>query len=109
VHKLLARQVRRFFGSPDNLPAELQLFVDAVEEAYSQSDTDRAMLEHSMEVVSAELGDRFRLREALLASKRAEEDLSRALSVLTATLESTADGILVSDGRGKTVRMVALT
>jgi two-component system, cell cycle sensor histidine kinase and response regulator CckA len=105
VHKLLARQVRRFFGSPENLPAELQLFVDAVEAAYSQSDTDRAMLEHSMEVVSAELGDRFRLREALLASKRAEEDLSRALSVLTATLESTADGILVSDGRGKTVRM----
>ena len=58
-----------------------------------------------MEVVSAELGDRFRLREALLASKRAEEDLSRALSVLTATLESTADGILVATAAGKIVRM----
>ena len=94
MHKLLARQVRRFFGSSENLPAELRLFVAAVEEAYRQSDSDRAMLEHSMEVVSAELGDRFRLREALLASKKAEEDLSRALSLLSATLESTADGIL---------------
>jgi PAS domain S-box-containing protein len=105
VHKLLARQVRRFFGSPEDLPAELQPFVAAVEEAYRQSDSDRAMLEHSMEVVSAELGDRFRLREALLASKRAEEELGRALSVLTATLESTADGILVVTGGSKIVRM----
>jgi signal transduction histidine kinase/CheY-like chemotaxis protein len=104
VHKLLARQIRRFFGSLETLPAELQPFVAAVEEAYRQSDSDRAMLEHSMEVVSAELGDRFRLREALLASKRAEEELTRALSVLTATLESTADGILVTAG-GKIVRM----
>jgi two-component system cell cycle sensor histidine kinase/response regulator CckA len=76
-----------------------------VEETYRQSDSDRAMLEHSMEVVSAELGDRFRLREALLASKRAEEELSRALSVLTATLESTADGILVVSEGEKIVRM----
>jgi len=105
VHKLLARQVRRFFGSPEDLPAELQPFVAAVEEAYRQSDSDRAMLEHSMEVVSAELGDRFRLREALLASKRAEEELGRALSVLTATLESTADGILVVTAGSKIVRM----
>jgi PAS domain S-box-containing protein len=105
VHKLLARQIRRFFGSPENLPVELQPFVAAVAEAYRQSDSDRAMLEHSMEVVSAELGDRFRLREALLASKRAEEELSSALSVLTATLESTADGILVVSASDKIVRM----
>ena len=105
MHKLLARQLRRFFGSSENLSAELQPFVAAVEEAYRQSDSDRAMLEHSMEVVSAELGDRFRLREALLASKRAEEELSAALSVLTATLESTADGILVVTASSKILRM----
>lgn len=87
------------------MSAELQSFVAAVEETYRQSDTDRAMLEHSMEVVSAELGDRFRLREALLASTQAEEKLSHALSVLTATLESTADGILVVTARDKLVRM----
>ena len=105
MHKLLARQIRRFFGSTENLPLELKSFVASVEEAYRQSDTDGAMLEHSMEVVSAELGDRFRLREALLASKRAEEELSGALSVLTATLESTADGILVVGASSQTLRM----
>jgi PAS domain S-box-containing protein len=105
MHKLLARQLRRFFGSPETLPAGLLPFVAAVEEAYRQSDSDRAMLEHSMEVVSSELGDRFRLREALLASRKAEEELSRALSVLTATLESTADGIVVTSASRKILRM----
>ena len=105
MHKLLARQIRRFFGAPENLPPQLHAFVAAVEEAYVQSDSDRAMLEHSMEVVSAELGDRFRLSAALLASKRAEEELTAALSVLTATLESTADGILVVTAADEITRM----
>lgn len=36
--------------------------------------------------------------------KRVEDDLKRNLSLLEATLESTADGILVADGEGKMVR-----
>lgn len=36
--------------------------------------------------------------------KRAEEELKRTLSLLTATLESTADGILVVDRKGKITR-----
>ena len=106
MHKLLARQLRRCFGSLEALPAELRPFVAAVEEAYQQSDNDRALLEHSMETVSAEMVDRFRLlQEALLDSQRTEEERTRALSVLGATLESTADGILVVAETGKMVRM----
>lgn len=106
MHKLLARQLRRFFESAENLPLELRPFVAAVEEAYRQSDNDRALLEHSMETVSEEMVDRFRRAgEALLASQRTEEELSRALSVLGATLESTTDGILVVAETGRIVRM----
>jgi PAS domain S-box-containing protein len=36
--------------------------------------------------------------------KRAEEELKKSLSLLEATLESTADGILVADGKGQMVR-----
>ena len=106
MHKLLARQLRRFFGSLEALPVELRPFMAAVEEAYQQSDNDRALLEHSMETVSGEMVDRFRrLQEALLASQRTEEERTRALSVLGATLESTADGILVVAESGRMVRM----
>ena len=106
MHKLLVRQLRRFFESAENLPLELRPFVAAVEEAYRQSDNDRALLEHSMETVSEEMADRFRRAgEALLASQRTEEELSRALSVLGATLESTTDGILVVAETGRIVRM----
>jgi PAS domain S-box-containing protein len=106
MHKLLARQLRRFFGSPEALPVELRPFMAAVEEAYQQSDNDRALLEHSMETVSGEMVDRFRrLQEALVASQHTEEERTRALSVLGATLESTADGILVVAESGRMVRM----
>ena len=36
--------------------------------------------------------------------KQAEEELARTLSLLESTMESTADGILVADGRGAMVR-----
>jgi len=106
MHKLLARQLRRCFGSSEGLPVELRPFVAAVEEAYQQSDNDRALLELSMETVSGEMVDRFsRLQDALVASQITEEERTRALSVLAATLESTTDGILVVAESGRMVRM----
>ena len=99
MHKLFARQLRRFF--PGTVPEDLKPFLQAVEEAYQQSDEDRAMLEHSMETVSLELADRFRrLRDALDERDESVE----ALSLLAATLESTADGIVVVDLNGTIVR-----
>ena len=106
MHKLLARQLRQHFGAPENVPPQVRAFVDAVERAYLQSDEDRAMLEHSMETVSDELVDRFRrLHDALAGSQLAKDELNQAVSVLSATLESTTDGILVVDRTGRMVQM----
>ena len=106
MHKLLARQLRQQFGVPENVPPHVQAFVDAVERAYQQSDEDRAMLEHSLDTVSGELVDRFRrLRDALETSQLAKNELNQAVSLLSATLESTTDGILVVDRTGKMVQM----
>ncbi|MBA3656995.1 MAG: response regulator, partial [Gemmatimonadaceae bacterium] len=106
VHKLLARQLRKHFGGAERVPVELSGFVAAVEQAYLQSDDDRAMLEHSMDTVSEELVDRFqRLNDALSTSLTAKVELDRAVSLLSATLEATTDGILVLDLTGKTVLM----
>lgn len=55
-HSLLARQIRRYFGTGGVAPeGDWQGFLDAVNQAYHQSDTDRALLERSMDLSSQEL------------------------------------------------------
>ena len=101
MHKLLALQLRKAFGSVDAVPDNLRAFLGAVETAYEQADAERAMLERTMENVSVELADRYhRLRNAL----DEKDGVSQALSVLSATLESTADGIMVVDLGGRIIR-----
>ncbi len=106
MHKLLARQLREHFGGAERVPVELSGFITAVEQAYLQSDDDRAMLEHSMDTVSEELVDRFqRLSDALSTSQTAKAELDKAVSLLSATLEATTDGILVMDLTRKIVQV----
>lgn len=70
-HSLLARQIRRFFGSEERMSASCLEFLDAVDAAYRQSDDDRAMLERSMDLSSQEL------MEANAALRRSLEDKAR--------------------------------
>ena len=54
LHSLLRRQLKRQF--PDGrVPAELDAMLAAIDEAYRQSDNDRAMLERSLDLSSQEL------------------------------------------------------
>jgi PAS domain S-box-containing protein len=55
MHRLLERQLKRNFGKISGFDPEMTRFVDAVGEAYAQSDEDRAMIERSMEISSREL------------------------------------------------------
>ncbi|HEX9564521.1 MAG TPA: EAL domain-containing protein [Gemmatimonadaceae bacterium] len=77
MHKLLARQLRRYRGSEQTLPSTLAGFVDAIDLAYKQADADRAFLEHTMDLTSRELMERQRqLQEALAKSQEAERQLA---------------------------------
>ncbi len=82
-HRLLKRQLKRYLGAaePDALPKEVQEFIAAVNEAYVQSDADRAMLEHSLELTSQEL---------LQANAEMQATYRRLI-------ESSADGIFAFD------------
>lgn len=55
MHSLLKRQLKRYFNDRDAIPEGWQGFVEAVNDAYWQSDSDRNMLERSMELSSQEL------------------------------------------------------
>ena len=52
MHRLLRRQLRKYLGVDDEVPAPLQAFVAAVNAAYADLDSDRAMLERSLELSS---------------------------------------------------------
>ena len=54
MHSLLRRQLKRFFPD-DRVPADLQPLLDAIDQAYTQFDNDRAMLERSLDLSSQEL------------------------------------------------------
>ncbi len=103
MHKLLLRQVRRHLGElPSDEP--WRAFLEAVDAAYREADQDRELLEHSMEEVSRELLERQRRLKDLLAESRVEQQATQgALSLLRATIDATADGILVVNLAGRIV------
>ncbi len=90
MHKLLLRQLKRHFGSADVVPSEWKKFVDAVNDAYEQADTDRAMLERSLELSSQTLLEKNRqLAEAKDAAEQAQaaaESANRAKSHFLANM-----------------------
>jgi PAS domain S-box-containing protein len=53
-HSLLIRQLKRVFDDQAP-PADLDVFIDVVDEAYAQFDDDRLMLERSLDLSSDEL------------------------------------------------------
>ena len=55
MHSLLRRQLKRCFGKDYRIPGEFRMFIDAVNDAYRESDMDREMLERSLELSSEEL------------------------------------------------------
>ena len=55
IHRLLGRQLKKFFGDSFSVPVKWRGFIDAVNSAYHESDMDRNMLERSLELSSQEL------------------------------------------------------
>jgi PAS domain S-box-containing protein len=84
MHLLLARQLKRYLADTVMTP-ELQRFLDAVELSYQQADTDRAMLERSLELTSEELRDAHTSMRAVYAQ----------------LVNSRADGIVAFDRLGQ--------
>ncbi len=57
LHGLLKRQLKRHFGDQFEIPAQWRPFIDQVNDAYLEFDSDREILEHSLNLSSQELLD----------------------------------------------------
>ena len=90
MHRLLRRQLRKYLGVADEVPAALKTFVAAVDAAYGDFDSDRAMLERSLELSSKELSD-------------ARDEATAARRRLTDALESISEGFFLYDPEDRMV------
>ena len=84
MHRLLRRQLRKYLGVEDDVPDALRRFIGAVDAAYADFDSDRAMLERSLELSSKELSD-------------ARDEATAARRRLTDALESISEGFFLYD------------
>src|SRR5262245_26677383 len=73
MHKLLQRQLKQHIGMLDGIPSNWRAFIDVVNETYHQADSDRALLEHSLELSSQELLERNRQLQQDLAERQRQE------------------------------------
>lgn len=63
TNKLFLRQVKRHFGSPDNIPANLAAFFRDINETYGSFEDDISLLQHSLDLSSQELRDAFQKKK----------------------------------------------
>jgi signal transduction histidine kinase/DNA-binding response OmpR family regulator len=90
MHRLLRRQLRKYLGVEDDVPDALTRFIGAVDAAYADFDSDRAMLERSLELSSKELSD-------------ARDEATAARRRLTDALESISEGFFLYDSDDRMV------
>ncbi len=99
MNKLLHRQLQKYYGSIEQAPEKFLKFLEVISQSYDHYEKDRKMMERSIEISSKEM---IELNNSLQTEKK--EELLKSISLLEATLDSTAEGILVTDFKGKIVR-----
>lgn len=78
MNKVLERQLKKAFGSIENVPKGLEEFLKAVSDTYDHSEEDRLMIEHSMELSSKEMGElNQKLTQESGTFKKNLDDLAR--------------------------------
>lgn len=103
MHKLLKRQIRKLLPESSVVP-NIKRFVDAVNDAYEQSDNDRALLERSINLASQELSERNKdLKLEIEQQQRTQRELETSLATLQATFDSTGEAIFSVDSRADRV------
>lgn len=92
VNKLLSRQLKRYFGSLENIPENLAGFMQIISDTYDSFDDDTMLLQNSIEISSVELRAAYekqridaenqkqtlaKIKEAILRLDRRKSDLTR--------------------------------
>ncbi|MGB0882260.1 MAG: PAS domain S-box protein [Vicingaceae bacterium] len=69
LNRLLKRQIKKNFGSVENIPKEFLPFIESVNQSYTHYENDRKLLENTMDVNSKELTESNRLLRSVAHSQ----------------------------------------
>src|SRR5438477_5949170 len=90
MHRMLLRQLNRFFGPVDSVPAHLRNFINSVDEAYEASEAEQKHLANAYDQAARDLQERNRF----LTQRNKELDALKQCAV---------DCIIVADFEGRIV------
>ena len=96
-HSLLRRQIKRHLSSSGELAwehAPLLPLLSAINEAYDQSDSDRSMLEHALDLSSTELEQAARDRARAEAAEEANRAKSQFMANMSHELRTPLNAII---------------
>jgi PAS domain S-box-containing protein len=95
MNKLLTRQIKRHFGSLDNLPDDLKGFIGDIDNTYESFEADDKLLQNSIEISSQELRNAYQKhKEDALAQK---ETINKIKEAIYAIAPLSPSGIAESD------------
>ncbi len=96
IHHQLQAKIEALISK--ELAAQLEEFLEAISEDYTQSDKALLALKRTFDLSDSELQQKYRvLYEEQQALQQEKDHLARYAELVTATLESSQDGILVID------------
>ena len=84
MNKLLTRQIKRHFGSLENLPAELQGILNDINNTYESFEDDTLLLQNSIEISSQELRNAYdKHKQDSETQKETLNKIKEAISVIS--------------------------
>ena len=102
MHKILDRQIKKFFSNVETLPENEKEFLETISTTYEHFDEDRSLLERSLGLSSKELTEiNTKLKEEIGKVNAQAVKLEENSIKDEAILSSIGDGMIVIDQEGR--------
>ncbi len=98
MHKLLNRQLKRSFGNIDNVPKELETFIELINQTYKDFDENKMLEDRAMEISSQELKEAYeRIRSDIEHKEAIFDQLKIAILKLRKIIPNSKNSDLTDD------------
>ena len=102
MHRLLKRQLKTYLkNNTDNIPDD---FINAIDNAYTQADDEKLLLERALDITSEESNHRYKaLQEKIKDLENTQQKLENSFKQLNTTMDAGFDGIVHVNLKGEPI------